>query len=395
MELILFYNGPYPQGMAMTKRLHCYAKALKEDGVGVQVFIPGKDKQLDKGIYQGISWGSVSNPWLGKSYIIRQLGHLLWAFIYARHCYQWSKKGAMIFLCGFGWWTNLLAIMAIHLAGSKALLEVNENPYSPEGGRLDPVWLRRWRRRMVLFLVYSHVDGFVVISEKLAELVARYKKKSAQIIKIPILVDDHEDSEDAETVLKTNGSPYILHAGALSETKDGVLAVFKAFVKVNQSQALDFYLTSNSMQPSLANQVNQLIKQYKLEHRVHFTGFLETRELTKLRKNSALAIINKPLNWQNKYNFPTKLAEYLMDEVPLIVSEGGEMSHFLENKKNALIVSANNVDQIAASMLQILDDPQQAARIGEAGKALAKRVFYYRNYRATLGEFYRCLANKN
>jgi glycosyltransferase involved in cell wall biosynthesis len=248
---------------------------------------------------------------------------------------------------------------------------------------------------MVLFLVYSQVDGFVVISEKLAELVARYKKKSAQFIKIPILVDDHENSEDAETVLKTNGFPYILHAGALSETKDGVLAVFKAFVKVNQSQALDFYLTSNSMQPSLANQVNQLIKHYKLEHRVHFTGFLETGELTKLRKNSALAIINKPLNWQNKYNFPTKLAEYLMDEVPLIVSEGGEMSHFLENQKNALIVSANNVDQIAASMLQILDDPQQAARIGEAGKALAKRVFYYRNYRATLGEFYRYLANKN
>ena len=147
-------------------------------------------------------------------------------------------------------------LTSLRFSGGKSIVEVNENPYAPEGGRLDPLWLRIIRRWLVLHLVFPLANGFVVISEKLENLVRRYKKSAAQILRVSVLANCDETFEQGadcppDTVL-TNGNPYMLHAGAFSETKDGVLAVFEAFAQVNKVVQLDFYLTSSAMAPKLA-----------------------------------------------------------------------------------------------------------------------------------------------
>lgn len=396
MKVLFFYNGSYPRGMAMTRRLHLYAKALQEAGSQVEIVVPGR-RGSDNQQYEGVPYRVLASPVVGRSYWMRQALGAFWALMYARTCKCWSRQGKLIFLCGFGWWTSLCMLITLRFSGGKSILEVNENPYAPEGGRLDPAWLRSWRRFLVLRLVFPLANGFVVISEKLETLVRRHKRSAAQILRVPVLANCDETFEQVNgsppDKVATNGSPYLLHAGALSETKDGVLAVFEAFAQVNEVVPLDFYLTSPVMAPALARKVEALLEKSGLTQRVHFTGLLSTQALAQLRRGSALAVVNKPLNWQNSYNFPTKLAEYLSDGIPLVISSGGEMARFLQHEKHALVVRPNDAADLAHCMLRILKEPELAASLSLAGKELAEESLHYQKHSPALYAFFRRVAH--
>ena len=69
----------------------------------------------------------------------------------------------------------------------------------------------------------------------------------AQIIKIPILIDDtYKTSQRQENAENS----FILHTGSLSETKDGVIAMFEAYAKAYKllGGSLKFVLTQKQMQ---------------------------------------------------------------------------------------------------------------------------------------------------
>lgn len=396
MKVLFFYNGSYPRGMAMTRRLQLYAKALQESGSQVEVVVPGR-RGCNNQQYEGVPYRVLASPVVGRSYWMRQALGAFWALMYARTCRRWSRQGKLIFLCGFGWWASFCMLTSLRFSGGKSILEVNENPYAPEGGRLDPLWLRIMRRWLVLHLVFPLANGFVVISEKLENLVRRYKRSAAQILRVPVLANCDETFEQGadcppDTVL-TNGNPYMLHAGALSETKDGVMAVFEAFTQVNTVVRFDFYLTSSAMAPKLARRVEDMLQQNDLKQRVHFTGLLSPQALALLRKGSALAVINKPMNRQNAYNFPTKLAEYLSDGIPLVVSSGGEMARYLEHGKQALVARPNDAADLATCMLRILKEPELAASLSLGGKALAKEGLHYQQHSPALFTFFRRVAH--
>lgn len=373
--------------MAMSNRIHLYGKCLISSGIEVEIIVPSKKKDPKKRVHEEVLFSTVKDPVIFSNYFLRQINGFFAAFIFAIYCFTFSKTNKIIFICGFGWFSTMLAIIGAHLGGAKIVLEVNENPYSPEGGRFDTLYIRKLRRLMTLILPFRYADGFIVISQKLRDLVAKYKRKQALIIKIPILVDN---SQNVTVVTDKPKIPYILHAGALSETKDGMIAVFKAFAKANKNLDgnLKFILTQKKMQHSLFDKIDNIIETNNLRDNISFTGYLSMSELDQIRRYCSVAIINKPSNWQNDYNFPTKLGEYLVNGVPTIVSSTGEMSLYLKDMENAFIVPANDSDAIAEKLIYIVNHPEVAANIGNAGKQLALKEFHYINFSQQIKNFF-------
>jgi glycosyltransferase involved in cell wall biosynthesis len=391
MRVLFLFNGIYPEGMAMSSRLHLYAKGLFANGMQVDVVIPSYKRLSTFRFYEGIKFSTIKNPIIFQNYFLRQINSVFAAFYYAEYCFRKAKNYDVFLIPGFGWFSALLMILCTHMGGARLVMEVNENPYAPEGGRFDPVWIRKIRRQFMLHLPYQFGDGFIVISESLERLVKNYKKKNAQIIKIPILIDN---SIEPFAGLRNLKCPYILHAGALSETKDGVIAMFEAYSKACEQLTipLRFILTIKAMQRGLLQKIESIINTNGLKDRVVFKGQLSKKELDELRNSCTLAIVNKPSNWQNDYNFPTKLGELMIAGIPVIASSTGEMGKYLKDNETAFIVPANDIDAIAEKILFIVNNPDIATIIGQNGKNFALEKFNFLNYSDKLTAFFKSVA---
>jgi glycosyltransferase involved in cell wall biosynthesis len=392
MRILAIYNGIYPDGMAMSNRLHLYCKALIAGGVDIEIVVPSNKRIPDQGYSDGIKYFYIKDPIKFRKHFFLKINSFFAAFIYARYCLLNAKKYDIIFIPGFGWFASLLLIAGAHLGGAKVVLEVNENPYTPEGGRLDPLWLRKIHRQLILNVTFRFADGFIVISTPLQQLVENYKKKSAQVVRIPIITNTKEEPTQ---IYNKIDAPFILHSGALSETKDGVEAMFLAFAKaaIKTNIPIKFILTNKIAHNKLLNKIDDIIKTNKLEDRVVFLGHIPKAELKDYRRTCLTTIINKPINDQNLYNFPTKLGEFLSCGIPVIASSTGEMSSFLKDNETAFIVSPNDSDAIAAKILFILNNPEEAFKVGKAGKALAEKEFYYMNHAQKLLDFFKTIVN--
>ena len=265
-----------------------------------------------------------------------------------------------------------------HFGSIKSYLEINEKPGSIYGNRFTELKIVKNLTKNLTNFSFLFIDGFVVISENLEKFVAHYKSKNARIIKIPIIIDIAVIYKDIKQ--PNIKMPYLLHAGALSDRKDGITEVFEAFVLANKmlNNKLHFYLTSKIAPQSILRNIENITLQNNLSNNIHFLGNIAEDELLSLQRHTSMVIINKHNNEQNLYNFPTKLAEYLIFGIPVITTGIGEIGNFLFNDDNAIFFNENNVDSLSKKIIQIIQNPIIGNRIGKSGFLTAKTYFDYK-----------------
>lgn len=378
-----FYGFPFPSGMAMTNRLKLYCKALQESNADIVMTIYSEADDKTEGSHDGIKYIQFKKKKLIQTHID---SYYLMPLLTIGNFIKASKSADVVFINRFGWYTTFLMYIISRIRGFKLVQELNENPYSPNSSRLQPVWLRKINRFIALNTVYRMLDGYICISKPLFDLANKYKKRNAITIQIPILCDCFA-VEEYEPILK---DPYIFNAGFSDPDKDGYYAVLEGFGKACQrtEKNLNFIQTVKSAPTPVLNRINKIIREYNIEDRVHWLGFIPKQEVDNYRKGTLLGILNKPSNWQNDYNFPTKLGEYLAAGVPVIASRTGELGRYLEDDRTAYLIDANDSEQIASNILRILENQQMAKEIGLNGKKMAMEHFYYKNYIKAISNFF-------
>lgn len=385
MKIIAFYPGEYPKGFSpMSYRLHYYMKAIQSKGIQVEIVMPGVGTKSN-GIYEGIPYSFVQSTVqtrFNKSHVVEE---------YADICRLLAKNCDIVFTTIRDNQSIMKISKAVHEAGGKIIIELNENPYSFYASRLDTPISLYIKRKYFFMNSIKQVDGIIVISEALFNLVSIYKSKNTDVLKIPILSGINK--KKVETHKKA--TPYILHAGALSEQKDGVKAMLRAFAVAHKelNGNLKFIFTCKTGFPSLLFWIKKFIRKHNLENYVDFRGMVSFEELEELYKNCSIAIVNKPINAQNRYNFPTKLTELLNREIPVIVSKTGELRNYFVDMENAFVVEANNVDQIAEKIIYIQNHPVETKQIALNGRLLAEKEFYYLNHADKLVAFFKQVKN--
>jgi len=380
MKIIAFFPGAYPNGFSpMSHRLHYYMKALKSKGVEVEIVIPC-DKNHPSGVYEEIPYSFVGATSRNRFNGIKVANE------YSMIFKSLAKKCDAIFTINMGNLFLKKISKAVHNSGGKLILEINENPYSILGSRSETRIGLKIKRFIFLNNTIKHVDGIIVISKALLNLVSIHKAAKTEVIQIPILTGYKEITRHRTY----NNKPYILHAGALSEQKDGIKAMLKAFAlaykKLDGNLKLVF--TNKIALPSLLKWIDRFLRKAELLDAVEFKGILPKEDLDELYDNCSLAIVNKPTNAQNDYNFPTKLTELLPRRIPIIMSKTGEINRFFQDKVNAFLVEPNNVEQIADRIIYIIKNHEEVDRITENGRILADDNFFYMNHADVLKLFF-------
>ena len=112
-----------------------------------------------------------------------------------------------------------------------------------------------------------------------------------------------------------------------------------------------------------------------MENNVHFLGDIPAEDLFEFQKECSLIVINKPVNEQNIYNFPTKVAESLFLGIPIIASQVGELPFYLTDNVNSLLLKDDTSDSIVNKINLVLDSPQLIEKIVKAGRKTAVEHF--------------------
>lgn len=393
MKVFILTGEPFPNGMAATNRIKCYARAINEGGLECEVVIFIRTEVYGKkpnntegqGTFSGIPFRYVGGtPLRGSNVFVRQLNDRLDHYRAEKYIYHHMKKGDVLFLFMGGPIELMLRFMkAAHDKGAYCVRDLCELPY---GTRLETEKVIRLRKKTIE-QQFPKLDGIISISDALYNLARTYSSPSCKHIKVPIMVEySHFVIENKH---KAQEIPYIFHAGTLDQQKDGMIGVFEAFGKASKrlSIRVDYFLTGKIEDSPCAEDLIKLINKYNIEDRIHFIGYLYRDKIKEYLRGASLVISNRSKSKQNYYGFSTKVGEYLASGTPLLTTNWGEAINWLENGKSAIITEPEDTDALADSIVKIIENPEESNRIGLAGQEVCRKSFDYRNWSKPLVDF--------
>lgn len=387
-SVFYYFEGSFPHGMAMAKRLFLYADALNQKSVKQLVYAANPSDSDIEGYfnYRGVSYINSKKYFKSsKNFVLKRFGLLISKFSALFKSLYILKNYDVIFYVGESWSKMFFFKIICTLFGKKIIIELNEHPYITFGDRrLNFKAVSLINQWISLKIVYRFIDGFIVISENLKILLNENGIKDNNILKVPILVDSVALSGSNDRF----AAPYLFHAGTLNENKDGIISVFQAYAEVVKLKPeVKFILTNRTTIASTLNKIDKLIKENKIEKNVVFLNHISNEEVIKYMQNCSFAIINKPYNKQNYYNFSTKLGEYLINEVPLITTVYGESKEFLVDRENVLSIEPDDVEGMVFNMKFILSNQDAATDYAKAGRKLASNTFVNLHYTDQINKF--------
>lgn len=397
MRVRIITSTSFPDGMAATSRIRCYAKALQKGQIDVNI-VSTHGINIKKGksvLYEGINDGVQYTLLLNKK-IAGKIANYAWssfkAFLLVIHTIINIKKYDVCLIYNSATWPNLFLASVLKMVGKKTVLEMNEYPYAPDGNKITRyVAIKKYLRCITFKLVFPLLDGIIVISDRLEKVALKYAP-GAKILKVPILT---EEIPVYETLQNYADKVYLFHAGSLNEKKDGIVNVFEAFGIAHQELIKKhgvesyFYITKDTTYAETLNKIEQVINKYNVNDFIVITGFLSDHELKKIEQGALALVLNKPSTFQNKYNFPTKLSSYLISGTPVIVAaENLELNKFLENGANALITKPDDYSNIAKQIVYCFENPEISKIISKNAYSTVVREFYYVNHIERLRSYF-------
>ncbi len=367
----------FPNGLAATQRIRCYAKSIVELGYECQVLCVNRcedpNKPLGnidtKGIADGCSFRYMgSSTILPPNYIEKQGYKIFDALrLILIIVYEFTNNDKVIFYS----YSSLLYKVVTwfsKLKGYKVYYELNEFPtHQMNGFHMEdndsPKELKH------LYKLLCSNAGVLCISKALQNLLLKcgIPKEKTHIVNMLV------NTARFEGVIKTGSEKYIGYCGNASNNKDGVDQLIKSFALVHSDYPdIKLYI----MGPKQSECQNELLAaQLGIADKVVFTGMISPDDLPQMLMNATVLTLDRPANTQSKYGFPTKLGEYLSTGNPVVITRVGDIPLFLEDGISAYLAEPDNVSSFAGKMIEALRNQERAEDVGKRGKMVAEKNF--------------------
>jgi glycosyltransferase involved in cell wall biosynthesis len=381
MKIFLLLNQPYPNGYALTKRFHLYAKGLIQLGHNVKVIIPFPVEKSSKsinniisGVYEGVPFEyQWKNTTRSKNFFIRRYHDFLGLFKTALNCYK--EKPDFIISASFPLLFFLFLRFISLFRTIRLIREINEVVNMHEE-KLTP------HEKMLTRLKYSLYDGLIIISQQLSNYLTHELKIKGKNIIVPVLIDDFKPNVE-NTIRKI-----IVYTGTYLERKDGIVTILKAFALIkNKYPDYKLVLTGAPERSPDYKEIKNTITNYELSSQIIFTGYIGENELYQTLGSAIMLILAKPENRQNQYNFPTKIGEYLVSGRPVLSTKVGIIGEILEDNKNVFFSKFDTKD-LASKIEFIINNPKDAVEVGNEGREFALNNLHYKKHAKRMTNFF-------
>lgn len=365
--MLYILYAQYKPSTAPTNRAMAFLRRLSEQGKEAHViyFTPDANRAKVEESFPGIT---IEYLW-ERDYIDVPVLHYI---SYFRNLYTLKKRlheGDKIYVYAKA---DLMRFF-VGMKGIKVYYEITEHPevHPPYG--IAKTWALR-----DFFTHCKKLDGLFVISKGLKSYFAEQGVSNNKITLFNMIVDDSRFDGIGKQETETKS---IVFCGSFKNSIDGVDALIKAFAIVApQYPNVMLHILARVNRESKDFQVcEKLIEDYSLGSRVSFDGLVPYDEVPQRLKDASILALARPDCLQAKYGFPTKLGEYLLSGNPVVVTSVGEIPLYLADKRSALLAVPDSSEAFAEKLLWALNNPIEAALIGEKGKQVALEQFNYKS----------------
>jgi glycosyltransferase involved in cell wall biosynthesis len=218
-------------------------------------------------------------------------------------------------------------------------------------------------------IFYNHINkycaGCIVISDRLFE---KYQSYSFPIIKIYNSVKPF----DRKIYLNPNAEKFtFFYSGTFGE-KDGVIDLIKAFNNVYQiKDNIELQLVGKGS----GQYYNECMKQIKKNKNIHYLGYLPENKMFNVLVNSNVLCVTRTNSEFANNGFPFKLAEYMSSGIPVLATTASDIPKLLNDKQEVYLAEPGNIDSITKKMIYIIDNYQEAIKVGKRGRIFCEEKF--------------------
>lgn len=391
MKVGILFAGDFEEGNGANSRIKAYAKGLRELGEQVEILIlhassfnRTKINSKISGLWEGIPfrylnrkcyrpentlgkiWDTLKAIILSSLFIVKNYRQYDILYVYSPKPYQ---------VCNIYLLANLLNIPLV-----VEMTERYSAAYEHKGFFKHGIFKKLHQ------LHESHIhrlcDHLVVISKNLYAYFQQ-KMPSNRLSLIPIVID-------IGRFRHLNGKPYkplrVGYIGSFGQ-KDGVPEIINAYQDAKTAYP-DLRLSLIGYPENLSESI---VKNFnKKDKNIEFTGQVYYQNIPEYLHNCDLLIVNRPNTAYANYGFPTKLGEYLASGRPVIATDVGDTTCYLENEKDLMLVEADNTKQLSDTIIRRYKWYDYYTLVGLQGAESAyKRFDYLMHTRKLLSIFYK------
>lgn len=177
--------------------------------------------------------------------------------------------------------------------------------------------------------------------------------------------------------VKTEDDGYALYFGRLSREK-GIINLINAFAKLEKGT---LYIAGDGPEKA---EVEEVIKENKLEKRVKLLGFLNKDEMKETVRKCKFVVV--PSIWYE--NCPYSVIETLCTGKPVIGADIGGIPELVKDNENGFIYKYDDVNALANKMKTLFEDDKLVKKFSKQAKEIAKEQYSKENYYKKIMKIY-------
>jgi glycosyltransferase involved in cell wall biosynthesis len=182
----------------------------------------------------------------------------------------------------------------------------------------------------------------------------------------------------------------VIGTAAVFREKKNLPLLIKAYAGIPQRLRKKLLLVGSidHNHESLRAEVEELVKKYKLESEVIFTGHVSNRQVYKYLKRMNVFVISS-----DHEGLPNALLEAASLGIPIVSTNIDGISDICENEVDALLVPPKNQTKLTSAIVSLLKDDDLCRRVSSGAIKLSKKFDMAREKKAWVG-LYRKLLKK-
>jgi glycosyltransferase involved in cell wall biosynthesis len=223
----------------------------------------------------------------------------------------------------------------------------------------SPAKLRRLARREAF--VWSHADGYVTITQALADELTRRLGPRARLA----VAHDGVRPSQAVTAPPASSAEVVGYAGHLYAWK-GVDVLLQALARVPEAAGL--IIGGHEQEPDLAR-CRALAASLGIADRVTFTGYVDPPRVPALLQRATILVLPNPESAiSTHYTSPLKLFEYMAAARAIVASDLPAIREVVRAGETAVLVPPGDPQAIADAIRALRADPERAQRLARAAR---------------------------
>ncbi|MBP2019858.1 glycosyltransferase involved in cell wall biosynthesis [Symbiobacterium terraclitae] len=269
--------------------------------------------------------------------------------------------------------------------GRRVVYDVHEDvPLQVLSKHWIPPWLRPWVSRLVRRVeafCARRLDGAVAATPAIARKCAAWGVPCMTVQNFPLPAPEPFDGTPY-----TARGPLVVYVGAITAER-GLREMVAAMARLPESLGARLVLAGEFSPAGLAEEA----RAWPGWERVIHLGWQDRQQVQRLLGSArvGLALLHPEPNYVECYS--TKSFEYLQAGLPVVASDFPLWRSVLGETGGAVLVDPLDPDAIARAVQHLLEHPEEARAMGEAGRRAAAERFTWEKQAEELLAFYRRL----